>query len=71
LNLAIQECISESLSFNGQRCTALKSYARSWNIADEFNRQLQSRYAHIWKSLGQISYVNAFYLKRKTSIHSD
>jgi glyceraldehyde-3-phosphate dehydrogenase (NADP+) len=29
LNLAIQECISESLSFNGQRCTALKSYARS------------------------------------------
>jgi hypothetical protein len=40
-------------------------------LADEFNGQLQSRYAHISKSLGQISYVNAFYLKRKTSIHSE
>jgi glyceraldehyde-3-phosphate dehydrogenase (NADP+) len=29
LDLAIQECIAGTLSFNGQRCTALKAL-RSW-----------------------------------------
>ncbi|MDX6182434.1 NADP-dependent glyceraldehyde-3-phosphate dehydrogenase [Flavobacterium sp. Fl-77] len=37
LDLAIQECINGSLSFNGQRCTALKLLYVHESIADEFN----------------------------------
>jgi glyceraldehyde-3-phosphate dehydrogenase (NADP+) len=39
LDLAIKECISGSLSFNGQRCTALKILYVHESIADEFNRR--------------------------------
>jgi glyceraldehyde-3-phosphate dehydrogenase (NADP+) len=39
LDLAIQECIAGTLSFNGQRCTALKIVYVHESIADEFNRR--------------------------------
>ena len=39
LDLAIQECISGTLSFNGQRCTALKILYVHESIATEFNRR--------------------------------
>jgi glyceraldehyde-3-phosphate dehydrogenase (NADP+) len=39
LDLAIQECVSGSLSFNGQRCTALKIIYIHESIVDEFNRR--------------------------------
>jgi glyceraldehyde-3-phosphate dehydrogenase (NADP+) len=38
LDLAIQECVAGSLSFNGQRCTALKIIYVHESIASEFNR---------------------------------
>ncbi|MEM8522014.1 NADP-dependent glyceraldehyde-3-phosphate dehydrogenase [Flavobacterium sp. PL12] len=43
LDLAIQECISGSLSFNGQRCTALKILYVHETIADEFNRRFAKK----------------------------
>ena len=43
LDLAIQECISGSLSFNGQRCTALKILYVHESIADEFNRRFTAK----------------------------
>ena len=43
LDLAIQECISGSLSFNGQRCTALKILYVHETIADEFNRRFAEK----------------------------
>ena len=39
LDLAIQECIMGTLSFNGQRCTALKILYVHESIATEFNRR--------------------------------
>ena len=39
LDLTIQECIAGSLSFNGQRCTALKILYVHESIADEFNKR--------------------------------
>jgi len=39
LDLAIQECISGSLSFNGQRCTALKILYVHESIVDVFNKK--------------------------------
>jgi glyceraldehyde-3-phosphate dehydrogenase (NADP+) len=39
LDLAIQECISGTLSFNGQRCTALKIIYVHESIAEEFNKR--------------------------------
>ena len=39
LDLAIQECITGTLSFNGQRCTALKILYVHESIAAEFNRR--------------------------------
>ena len=39
LDLAIQECILGSLSFNGQRCTALKILYVHESIAEEFNKR--------------------------------
>ncbi len=43
LDLAIQECISGSLSFNGQRCTALKILYVHETIVDEFNRRFTAK----------------------------
>ena len=39
LDLTIKECISGTLSFNGQRCTALKVLYVHESIVDEFNRR--------------------------------
>lgn len=43
LDLAIQECITGSLSFNGQRCTALKILYVHESIAEEFNRRFSEK----------------------------
>jgi glyceraldehyde-3-phosphate dehydrogenase (NADP+) len=43
LDLAIQECLTGSLSFNGQRCTALKILYVHENIAAEFNRRFAEK----------------------------
>ncbi|MBC7904712.1 MAG: aldehyde dehydrogenase family protein, partial [Gemmatimonadaceae bacterium] len=37
--LSVKECITGTLSFNGQRCTAIKIIFVHKTIADEFNRQ--------------------------------
>ena len=39
LELAVKECVSGALSFNGQRCTALKMLWVHASIADEFVRR--------------------------------
>ncbi len=36
LDLAVKECVLGILSFNGQRCTALKILFLSRNIVDHF-----------------------------------
>lgn len=43
LDLAIQECIIGTLSFNGQRCTALKVLYVHESIAAEFNRRFSEK----------------------------
>jgi glyceraldehyde-3-phosphate dehydrogenase (NADP+) len=43
LDLAIQECITGTLSFNGQRCTALKIIYVHESIAAEFNRRFSEK----------------------------
>ncbi len=43
LDLAIQECVAGSLSFNGQRCTALKILYVHESIADEFNKRFAAK----------------------------
>lgn len=43
LDLAIQECIMGTLSFNGQRCTALKILYVHESIAAEFNRRFTEK----------------------------
>lgn len=43
LDLAIQECIAGSLSFNGQRCTALKVLYVHESIAEEFNARFAAK----------------------------
>jgi glyceraldehyde-3-phosphate dehydrogenase (NADP+) len=43
LDLAIQECITGALSFNGQRCTALKVLYVHESIAEEFNRRFAEK----------------------------
>jgi glyceraldehyde-3-phosphate dehydrogenase (NADP+) len=43
LDLAISECITGTLSFNGQRCTALKVLYVHESIADEFNRRFSQK----------------------------
>lgn len=40
MNLVVRECIGGSLSFNGQRCTALKMILVHRSIADEFVTRL-------------------------------
>jgi glyceraldehyde-3-phosphate dehydrogenase (NADP+) len=43
LDLAIQECVLGSLSFNGQRCTALKIIYVHESIAAEFNQRFAEK----------------------------
>jgi len=43
LDNAVEECISGSLSYNGQRCTALKIIFVHENIAEEFNKRYIER----------------------------
>jgi glyceraldehyde-3-phosphate dehydrogenase (NADP+) len=40
LDLAVEECVTGTLSFNGQRCTALKLLFVHEAIADAFNKKL-------------------------------
>src|SRR5690606_21308281 len=43
LDLAIDECIAGTTSFNGQRCTALKIVYVQEDIVDEFNKRFAKR----------------------------
>ncbi|MEE9364342.1 MAG: NADP-dependent glyceraldehyde-3-phosphate dehydrogenase [Cellulophaga sp.] len=43
MDLTIDECISGTLSFNGQRCTALKVLYVHEEIVDEFNKKFAAR----------------------------
>lgn len=43
LDLAIDECIAGTTSFNGQRCTALKIVYVHEDIVDEFNKRFATR----------------------------
>ena len=43
LDLAVEECISGTLSFNGQRCTALKVIYVHDDIKEEFNKRYAKR----------------------------
>ena len=43
LDLAIQECVAGSLSFNGQRCTALKILYVHESISEEFNKRFAAK----------------------------
>jgi glyceraldehyde-3-phosphate dehydrogenase (NADP+) len=43
LDLTIDECISGTLSFNGQRCTALKIIYVHEDIKEEFNKRFAAR----------------------------
>ncbi len=43
LDLAIQECVTGSLSFNGQRCTALKVLYVHESIVEEFNSRFAAK----------------------------
>lgn len=55
LDLAIQECVTGSLSFNGQRCTALKIIYVHESIATEFNKRFAEKvdalpYGNPWEN---------------------
>lgn len=43
LDLTVDECIAGTLSFNGQRCTALKVLYVHESIADEFNKRFATK----------------------------
>ncbi len=43
LDLAVNECIAGTLSFNGQRCTALKVLYVHESVVDEFNRRYSKK----------------------------
>jgi len=43
IDLAVNECIAGTLSYNGQRCTALKIVYVHQDIADEFNKRYSKR----------------------------
>jgi len=43
LDLAVNECIAGSLSFNGQRCTALKVFYIHEDIREEFNKRYAAK----------------------------
>jgi len=54
LDLAIDECITGALSFNGQRCTALKVIYVHESIVEEFNRRFaykidQLKFGNPWE----------------------
>ena len=54
LDLAVEECIAGTLSFNGQRCTALKVLYVHESIVEEFNRRFaykvdQLKYGNPWE----------------------
>jgi glyceraldehyde-3-phosphate dehydrogenase (NADP+) len=55
LDLTIKECIVGSLSFNGQRCTALKILYVHEDIVDDFNKRFAEKvdalkYGNPWES---------------------
>ncbi|GAA4297490.1 NADP-dependent glyceraldehyde-3-phosphate dehydrogenase [Aestuariibaculum suncheonense] len=55
LDLAVEECIAGTLSFNGQRCTALKVVYVHESVAEEFNRRFsykvdQLKFGNPWES---------------------
>lgn len=55
LDLAVEECIAGSLSFNGQRCTALKVLYVHESVVEEFNRRFsykvdQLKFGNPWES---------------------
>jgi glyceraldehyde-3-phosphate dehydrogenase (NADP+) len=43
LDLAIEECLAGTLSFNGQRCTALKILYVHEDVVDEFNKRFSAK----------------------------
>lgn len=47
LDVAVEECISGSLSFNGQRCTALKIIFVHEKIAKDFNQKFLEKLSHL------------------------
>ena len=47
MDLAIEECVLGSLSYNGQRCTALKMIFVHENIIETFNRKFVSRISQL------------------------
>ncbi|MFL1011987.1 NADP-dependent glyceraldehyde-3-phosphate dehydrogenase [Flavisericum labens] len=54
LDLAVEECISGTLSFNGQRCTALKVLYVHESVVEEFNRRFsykvdQLKFGNPWE----------------------
>lgn len=55
LDLAVEECIAGTLSFNGQRCTALKVLYVHESVVEEFNRRFafkvdQLKFGNPWES---------------------
>lgn len=47
LDVAVAECIAGSLSFNGQRCTALKILFVHSSIVDEFNKRFIAKVSQL------------------------
>ncbi|MBI2277059.1 MAG: NADP-dependent glyceraldehyde-3-phosphate dehydrogenase [Dechloromonas sp.] len=47
IELAVKECITGSLSFNGQRCTAIKMIMVHQSIADQFLRRFSEEVAKL------------------------
>jgi glyceraldehyde-3-phosphate dehydrogenase (NADP+) len=58
LNLAVSECILGALSFNGQRCTAIKIIFVHKDIADEFNQLLSAAVSKLQPGLPWTKGVN-------------
>ena len=46
MDLAVEECVLGSLSYNGQRCTALKMIFVHENIVETFNKKFIERIAN-------------------------
>ena len=60
LDLTINECLSGTLSFNGQRCTALKVLYVHEDVVDEFNKRFsarvdQMRFGNPWDENAQLT----------------
>ncbi|MES2278603.1 MAG: NADP-dependent glyceraldehyde-3-phosphate dehydrogenase [Bacteroidota bacterium] len=58
LNLAVSECILGALSFNGQRCTAIKLIFVHKEVADEFNTLLSQAVSKLQPGLPWTKGVN-------------